>query len=92
MTHRTSNVIISITADGDILFIQKGTKNGLTTSRRGSFLDYDRIPGQLTPRKCVIDHFKAYLSSRLESLSTNEFITITITTHKKEKHYGNFQH
>lgn len=92
MRHTSSNVIISITADGDILFIQKGTKNGLTTSRRGSFLDYDGIPGPLTPKICVIDHFKTYLSSLLEILSTNEVITITITTHKKEIHHGNIQH
>lgn len=92
MIHRTSNVIISITADGDILFIQKGTKDGLTTSRRATFLDYDGISGLLTPRRCVINHFKNYLGTLLESLSTNEVITITITTHKNELNYGNIQH
>lgn len=85
MQHKASNVIISITHDDDILFIRKETKNGQTTSHLATFLDHDGVPFHTTNRKCVTDHFRDFLHSKLESLRANEFITMTITTHKLEK-------
>lgn len=85
MRHTTSNVIISITADGDTLFIKKGTKNGQTTARLATFLFYDRIPTLTTATERISADFKKYLISKLSRLRVNEFITITITTYKKER-------
>lgn len=90
MTTITSKVIISITPDGDILFIKKGLRNGQTTSRLATFLSYDRIPDETTDVACVIAHLKLYLSSLLSSLRANEHMIITLTTHKKKKKDGNF--
>lgn len=85
MIHTTSRAHISVTPAGDILlFIKKGTRNGTTTSRLATFLSYDGILAKPTNNKTLVHHFTAYLDSKLSSLSTQESITITITTHKKE--------
>lgn len=85
MIHRTSNVHISVTPNDDILFIKKETRNGQTTIRLATFLSYDGILAKPTNNKTIVHHFTAYLDSKLRDLRAQESITITITTHKKER-------
>lgn len=82
MRHTISKVIISITADGDILFIKKGTRDGQITTRLATFLSYDRIPIQTTDIEHITSDCKEYLTSKLSRLRANEFIIIKISTHK----------
>lgn len=84
MKKTTSTVLISITPDGDILFIKKGTKDGLTTARLATFLNHDNCTITTPDVRLIRDHLSDYLKSKIIRLRTNEFITITIATFKKD--------
>lgn len=83
MIHKKTKVIISTTADDDILFIKKCTRNGRVTTRLATFLSYDNIYRPPTTIKGLSTDLAMHLQEKLDRLRANEVITIEITTHKK---------
>lgn len=82
MIHRTTSVIINAKPDDDILFITKCTRNGIVTTRRATFLSYDKLSAASTNTRLITTHFATFLREKLERMRDNEVLTIEITNHQ----------